>query len=143
MPGREQRNQVNCDTDYNLTSKNHRYKPLVCFNTNATVSVIVTRTDNNTAHLIPTLVNGVVIESANNKVKLINTNEDGMLNLINNLKIELNNQRNSYTDNKKHKIFCIGNSHTRGFTSMLTNLMGDNFDIYGVVKPGSHSSQLL
>jgi len=103
----------------------------------------VTPTDDNAAHLIPTLVNGVVSESTKNKVKLSNTNEDGMLNLINELKIEINKQRNSYTENKKHKIVCIGDSHTRGFTSILTNLMGDNFDIYGVVKPGSHSSQLL
>jgi len=84
---REQRNQVNCDTEHNLTSKNHRCKPLVSSNTSTTASVIVTPTDNNAAHLIPNLLNGVVSEPANSKVKLSNTNADGMLNLINELKI--------------------------------------------------------
>ena len=93
----------NCETEHNLTSKNHRCKPLVSSNTSTTASVIVTPTDNNAAHLIPNLLNGVVSEPANSKVKLSNTNADGMLNLINELKIELNNQRNSYTEKKNIK----------------------------------------
>jgi len=88
-------------------------------------------------------VNGEVSEITNNKVELSNTNEDGTKKLINEFKMELNIQRNRYTANKRHKIVCIGDSHTKGFTSILTNLMGSNLDIYGVVKPGSHSSQLL
>ena len=88
-------------------------------------------------------MNGEVSEITNNKVELSNTNEDGIQKLINELKIELNIKRNRYTANKRHKIVCIGDSHTKGFMSILTNLMGSNFDIYGVVKAGSHSSQLL
>jgi len=60
-----------------------------------------------------------------------------MKRLINELKIELNIQRNRYTANERHKIVCIGDSHTKGFTSILTNLMGSNLDIYiRCCKPG-------
>ena len=103
----------------------------------------MTPTDNNTTQHIPTLVNGEVSETTSNKVEQSSANEDSMQNLINELKIELNIKRNSYIVNKKHKIVCIGDSHTRGFANILTKFMGSNFDIYGVVKPGSHSSQLL
>jgi hypothetical protein len=59
------------------------------------------------------------------------------------LKLELPNQWNSYSANKQHKIICIGDSHTRGFTNMLKNLMGNNFELCSVVKPGPNSSHLL
>jgi hypothetical protein len=49
-PRNEQRNQVNCDKEYNLISKNHRLNPLVSSNTNTTVSVMVSPTDKNTTH---------------------------------------------------------------------------------------------
>jgi hypothetical protein len=45
--------------------------------------------------------------------------------------------------NKKHKLICIGDSHTRGFTKVLNNLLGDNFELCSVVKPGSNSNHLL
>ena len=88
-------------------------------------------------------MNGEVSEITNNKVELSNTNGDRMKELNIELKIELKIRRKRYTANKRHKIDCIGDSHTKGFTSILTNLMGSNLDIYGIVFPGSHSSQLL
>jgi len=99
--------------------------------------------DLNTTQHIPTVVNGAVSETASNKVELCNAKEGSMQNFINKLKTELTDQRNSYPTNKKHKIVCIGDSHVKGFTNTLSNLMGNNFDLYGVVKPGSNSSQLL
>lgn len=111
--------------------------------TNSTASVIVPHTDLNITQHIPTLVNGEVSEPSSNKVEQSNSNVSNMLNLINELKTELTNQRNSYSVNKKHKIVCIGDSHTRGFSKTLSNLMGNNFDYYGVVMPGSNSNQIL
>jgi hypothetical protein len=70
-------------------------------------------------------VNGEVNEAASNKVEL---SEDSVLNLITKLKIKLTHQRISHTADKKHKIVCIGDNNTRGFTNILTNLMGDNFE---------------
>jgi hypothetical protein len=45
--------------------------------------------------------------------------------------------------NKKHEIICTGDSHTRDFTKMINNFVGDNSEIYSVIKPGSDSNQLL
>jgi len=95
--------------------------------------VKATPTDNNTTQHIPTLENGEVSETTSNKFESSSANEEGMQNLINELKIELNIKRNSYIANKKHKIVCIGDSHTRGFANILTKLMGSNFDIYRAV----------
>jgi hypothetical protein len=99
--------------------------------------------DHNITQSIPTLVNGVVREPSRSKVELSNTNAGNMLNHINEFKTELTNQRNNYSVNKKHKIICIGDSHITGFSKILSNLMGDKFDLYGVVLPGSNSNQLL
>ena len=56
-------------------------------NTNTTVSVIVSPTDNNKTQHISALMNGEVSEITNNKVELSNTNEDGIQKHINELKI--------------------------------------------------------
>ena len=57
--------------------------------------------------------------------------------------MELTNKRNNCSVNKKHKIICIGDSHIRGFTNVVKNLVSSNFETYSVLKPGSNSRQLL
>ena len=57
--------------------------------------------------------------------------------------MELTNKRNNCSVNKKHKIIYIGDSHIRGFTNVVKNLVSSNFETYSVLKPGSNSRQLL
>ena len=66
-----------------------------------------------------------------------------MPNPMNELIMELTNKRNNCSVNKKHKIIYIGDSHIRGFTNVVKNLVSSNFETYSVLKPGSNSRQLL
>ena len=91
-------------------------------------------------------MNGEVIETKNSKVELFNTDDKGsMQNPMSELIMELTSKRNSHSVNKKHKIIGIGDGHIRGFTNVVKkkNLVSNNFEIYGVLKPGSSLSQLL
>jgi hypothetical protein len=137
-------NQVNIQKEPNLTSREHRSNPQVNANINIILSAKVNHKDHNTTQHIPTIVSGEVSASTNNRVKKLNANNEGSVqNLMSELKMESTNKCNSYSANKKYKIICIGDSHTRGFTKILKNLVGDNFELYSVVKPGSNSNQLL
>ena len=89
-------------------------------------------------------MNGEVIETKNSKVELFNTGDkESTQNPMSELRMELINKRNSCLVNKKHKIIYIGDSHIRGFTNVVQNLVSSNFEIYSVLKPGSSSSHLL
>lgn len=142
IPRRDPLDQHSLEKEPNLTSRKHRPNPLVSAN-NTNANDKVNHTDHSTTEHIPTIANGEISETLNSNVNLINAKEDNMQNFINELKIELTNQLSSYSLNRKHKIICVGDSHTRGFSTILTNLMGDNFEFYSVVKPGSNSNQLL
>jgi hypothetical protein len=108
-------------------------------NINISASAKVSHKDHSTTQHIPTIVNGEVSASTSNIVKPVNAiNEGSIQNLMSELKMELTNKRNSYSANKEHKIICVGDSHTRGFTKILKNLVGDNCELYSVVKPGSN-----
>ena len=134
--------QHNFEKEPNLTSRKHRPNPQASANS-ANASVKVNHTDHSTTQHISTIVNGEISETSNSNVNLINAKENSMQTFLNELKRKLTNHLNGYSVNKKHKIICIGDSHTKGFSTILTNLMCDSFDFYSVVKPGSNSSQLL
>jgi hypothetical protein len=70
--------------------------------------------------------------------------KDFLENSINTLRQSIN-KRNSdnYTSSNKHRVICIGDSHLRGYGCNLTTLLGKNYEIYSVVKPGSSSSELM
>jgi hypothetical protein len=107
-------------------------------NTNVSVSDRVNHDDHNTTQHIPTIVNGELIETISSKVELFNAgNKGSMQNPMSELIMELTNKRNSYSVNKKHKIICIGDSHTRGFTNVVKNLISNNFEFYSALKSGS------
>lgn len=127
--------QSDFEKENNLTSRKHSPNPQV--------SVKMNHTDHSTIQHISTIVNGETSETPSSNVNLPNAKENSIQTFINELRMELTNQLSSYSVNKKHKIVCIGDSHTRGFSTILTNLMCDNFDFYSVVKPGSNSNQLL
>ena len=42
----------------------------------------------------------------------------------------------------KHRILLVGDSHIRSYASALKPLLNNNYDLYGVVKPGSGTSEL-
>ena len=134
--------QHNFEKEPNLTSRKHRPNPQASANS-ANASVKVNHTDHSTTQRISTIVNGEISETSNSNVNLINAKENSMQTFINELKRKLTNHLNGYSLNKKHKIICIADSHTKGFSTILTNLMCDSFDFYSVVKPESNSTQLL
>jgi hypothetical protein len=43
---------------------------------------------------------------------------------------------------KYYRILLIGDSHIRGHLSTLKPLLNNDYDLYGVVKPGSGTSEL-
>jgi hypothetical protein len=43
---------------------------------------------------------------------------------------------------RKNRILLVGDSHIRGYASTLKPLLNNNYDIYGVFKPGSGTSEL-
>ena len=43
----------------------------------------------------------------------------------------------------KHRIVLVGDSLIRGYACSLRPLLGNSFDVYGVVKPGSDTNELL
>ena len=111
---------------------------------NTSVSDKVIYEEHKKTQHIPIIVNGEITETINSKVELCNASNKGSTwNLMSDLIMELANNRNSHSSNKKHKIICIGDSHIRGFTNMIKNLVSNNFEFYSVLKPGSSSSQLL
>jgi hypothetical protein len=82
-------------------------------------------------------VNGEAIETKNSKLESFNTGDKGSTqNPMSELIMELTNKRNNCSVNKKHKIIYIGDSHIRGFTNVVKNLVSGNFETYSVRKPG-------
>jgi hypothetical protein len=74
-------------------------------NTYVCVSDKVKHDDHDTTQHIPITVNGEVIEIINSKLELFNTGDKrNAQNTMSELTMELNNKRNSYSVNKKHKI---------------------------------------
>ena len=94
---------------------------------------------------IPTIVNGVV--RVNSKVKkeleLSDTPATLLKNTISNLRLTIKN----LTDNAppplfKHRIILLGDSHLRGYARSLQSIVNKDYDILGIVKPGSCSNEL-
>jgi len=111
---------------------------------NTSVSDKVIYEEHKKTQHIPIIVNGEITETINSKVELCNASNKGSTwNLMSDLIMELANNRNSHSSNKKHKIICIGDSHIRSFANMIKNLISNNFEFYSVLKPGSSSSQPL
>ena len=62
---------------------------------------------------------------------------------INNLRETIKNLNNKeLASSTKHKIKLLGDSHLRGYACSLTPIISKDYDILGVVKPGSGSSEL-
>ena len=97
-----------------------------------------------TSH-IPTVVNGVLSVHSNIKLKqeVSDLNSDTITNHINKLSESvkvLNKVKRPGA--RKHRILLVGDSHVRGYASTLKPLLNNNYDLYGVVKPGSGTSEL-
>jgi hypothetical protein len=136
--------QDNSESEPNLTSRKNHNNPQMSASTNISVSDIVNHEDHNTTQHIPTIVNGEVTETISSKLEFFNAgNKGSMQNPMSELVMELTNKRNGYSANKKHKIICLGDSHIRGFTYVVKNLVSDDFEFYSVLMLGSSSSQLL
>ena len=96
--------------------------------------------------LIPTVVNRVMSVHSNNKLKqeVSDLNNDMITNHINKLSesVKVLNQVKR-PGVSKHRILLVGDSHIRGYASALKPLLNNNYDFYGVVKPGSATSELF
>jgi hypothetical protein len=55
-----------------------------------------------------------------------------------------NSRRNKDKGNKlRNKILIIGDSHTRGFATNLRHNLDDDYNVLGIVKPGSDLTSIL
>ena len=61
---------------------------------------------------------------------------------LSNMRVKLCNIRKRNFQYKKH-VILIGDSHMRGYAANMKTLLSDQFEVYGVVKPGSVSSALM
>ena len=62
---------------------------------------------------------------------------------ISNLRESIKNLNNKeLASSTKHKIILLGDSHLRGYACSLKSIISKEYDILGVVKPGSGSSEL-
>jgi len=90
---------------------------------------------------IPTIVNGVV--RVNSKVKKEPKFSDIADKTINDLRQNIKNHTNNeFPTPSKHRIICLGDSHLRGYARSLQSIVNKNYDILGIVKPGSCSNVL-
>ena len=96
--------------------------------TNLSVSDRVKHNDHDTTHHIPIIVNGEVTETKNSKLVLFNTGDKRKYKESYEWVDNGTNKRNNCSINKKHKIICIGDSHIRGFTNVVKNLVSSNFE---------------
>ena len=90
-------------------------------------------------------MNGVI--KVNSKVKqeqeITNIPNYSYEHTINNLRKTIenrNNREHSYA--AKHRIILLGDSHVRGYASSLKSVLNSEYDILGVIRPGSGSSEL-
>ena len=94
---------------------------------------------------IPTIVNGVV--RVNSKVKKELEFSDTSVNLFKNTISNLRQTIKNLTDNEppplsRHRIILLGDSHLRGYAHSLQFIANKDYDIFGIVKPGSCSNEL-
>lgn len=90
---------------------------------------------------IPTIVNGVV--GVNSKVKKEPKFSDIADKTINDLRQNIKNLTNNELPTlSKHRIILLGDSHLRGYARSLQSIVNNDYDILGIVKPGSCSDVL-
>ena len=94
---------------------------------------------------IPTIVNSVV--RVNSEVKKELESSDTPVNLFKNTISNLRQTTKNLTDNEppplsKHRIILLGDSHLRGYARSLQSIVNKDYDILGIVKPGSCSNEL-
>jgi len=70
-------------------------------------------------------------------------NGDMIQKVITDLRESINVQLKMKNHSLKHQIILIGDSNLRGYACSLQTLLDIEYNIYGVVKPGSSSKELL
>ena len=70
-------------------------------------------------------------------------NSDKAIDVIAELREAIKVQMEKNNPLVKHRIVLVGDSLIRGYACSLRPLLGNSFDVYGVVKPGSDTNELL
>ena len=104
------------------------------------------RMNENKQSCTPTIVNGVtsvtsILEHKQEDSAPLNYSITHLINKRSEQVIIMNETK--CTLSKNHKIVLIGDSHIRGYANSLKPLLNSDYEFYGVVKPGSSSSELM
>jgi hypothetical protein len=93
---------------------------------------------------IPNIVNGQ-IKSLKNNVSVFGL--DGKViyvqNVLRESTMKLLIKKNSFSNCHKHKVLLLGNSHIRGCAANMKTFLNEQFEIFGIVKPGSDFMSLM
>jgi hypothetical protein len=93
---------------------------------------------------IPIIVNGQ-IKSLKNYGSVLGL--DGKVSYVQNIlresTVKLLNNKNSFSNFHKHKVLLIGNSHIRGCAANMKTFLNEQFEVSGIVYPGSDFTSLM
>jgi hypothetical protein len=88
-----------------------------------------------TVKYIPVIMNGEIVPNNGESLIPFTGVVHNSLNKIKNLNSKT--KKNELNDVNKHKVMIVGDSHSRGSTIRLGEYLGKNFEVCGIVKPGS------
>jgi len=101
-------------------------------------------------NFIPTIMNGIASNTTTKNETTLKNSEtasavigDMIQKVITDLRESINVQLKMKNHSLKHQIILIGDSNLRGYACSLQTLLDIEYNIYGVVKPGSSSKELL
>jgi hypothetical protein len=86
----------------------------------------------------PTIVNGVT--STHTSVELVSSRNDKVI--VSDSDASVNMLSKLPSQRKEHKIMIIGDSHVRGCSVRVKNLLSNKFEVNGPVKPGTGTDVL-
>jgi len=98
---------------------------------------------------IPIIVNGSLSNSSTLKLTLVNdvidsdVNGDCIQNVVAELRENIQGQLKEDDPSIEHKVILVGDSNMRGVANNIQTLVGSNYKLYSIVKPGSDTNELL
>jgi hypothetical protein len=100
--------------------------------------------DDQNLNYIPTIINGRInLTMKNNKNNSVISKLHYIRNLLKESTVEMLNNKAKYSKCHKHKVLLMGDSHVRGSAAKMTASLDAQFNVCGVVKPGSVAKSLI
>jgi hypothetical protein len=99
--------------------------------------------DNFEPENIPVVFNGCVLETKNSSTIPIKKEVSLTKNILNDLYVELLEDRSSIPNDMKHKVLIIGDNHLREYSANLKTYLSDQFQANGLIKPGAGTKIIL